>query len=164
MHARQSPITRAAGAGADPFKWLGPGALAMGTLDLVFASTFWAIKAGVPATRIFQSIAAGVLGESSFTGGPASATLGIILHYAIIAAMMLSYYLVARRVPQMVDRWLPFGALYGLWLYVAMTFIVVPLSAAGPGSRNALWMGLSVAMHVLIGIGCAWCARKALDD
>lgn len=162
MHARH-PITRAIGTGADPFKWLGPGVLVMGTLDLVFASTFWAIKADVPVIRIFQSIAAGVLGESSFTGGTASATLGLVLHYAIIAAMMLSYYLVARRASWLVDRWLPFGALYGLWLYIAMTYIVVPLSAAGPGPRNALWMGLSVAMHVLIGVACAWCARRALD-
>ena len=145
-------------------RWLALGALAAGTFDLAFASTFWAVRADVPVQRIFQSIATGVLGKASYDGGNASAILGGLLHYAIIAAMMLAYWLVARRMPGLVRQWLPYGALYGLWLYVAMNWIVVPLSAAGGGSKpdDPLWLALGVVVHVLIGIACAWCARQTL--
>lgn len=142
--------------------WLAIGALAAGSFDLLFAWTFWAVKADVPAIRILQSIAKGLLGEASYRGGVASAALGGLLHYAIIAAMMVAYYIVARRMPRLVRHWLPFGALYGLWLYVAMTCVVVPLSAAGSGPDDVLWTWMSVAIHILIGIACAWFARRAL--
>ena len=156
-------ITMIAGRNGGAGKWLALGTLAAGTFDLAFASTFWAIRAEVPAIRIFQSIAKGVLGKASYDGGIASATLGGVLHYTIIAGMMVAYYLVARRMPRLQRHWLPFGAAYGLWLYVAMNYVIVPLSAArGPGPGDALWTGTSIAVHVLIGLACAWCARQAL--
>lgn len=151
-----------ANTGGGRAKWLALGTLAAGTFDLVFASAFWAIRADVPPIRIGQSIARGVLGDASYDGGVSTAVLGVILHFLIIAGMMAAYFLVARRMPVLVRRWLPLGILYGLWLYVAMNYIVVPLSAAGEGSHNALWVGLSVLVHVLIGLACAWCSRLAL--
>jgi len=73
------------------------------------------------------------------------------------------YYLVARRWPLLWQRpWLC-GAGYGVLLYLVMNYVVVPLSAAGPGSKDPLWVALSVAVHVLfIGIPCALFARLAL--
>jgi len=39
----------------------------------------------------------------------------------------------------------------------------VPLSAANPGSRNLLWVLLSIAVHaLLIGTPCAVFARRAM--
>jgi len=57
------------------------------------------------------------------------------------------------------------GAAYGLLLYGVMNYIVVPLSAAGPGSKDPLWITLSIAAHVLlIGIPIALLARRAHRD
>src|SRR5688572_14470479 len=75
------------------------GGLVAGTLDIVYAIGFWAIKAGVAPIRILQSIAAGVLGEASFNGGIGSAALGLVLHYLIMFAMVGVYFLLARRWP-----------------------------------------------------------------
>ena len=47
--------------------------------------------------RIFQSVAAGPLGQASFRGGAGTAALGLLLHYLIAISMSLVYYLVARR-------------------------------------------------------------------
>ena len=57
-----------------PARWIIAGGLLVGTLDLLFASGFWAMR-NVPPIRIAQSIAAGVLGDASFDGGAASAWL-----------------------------------------------------------------------------------------
>ena len=46
-----------------------------------------------------------------------------------------------------------------------MNYVVVPLSAAGPGSKDPLWIGLSVAVHVLlIGVPIALFARRARQE
>lgn len=135
-----------------------------GLLDIVFACTFWALKAGVPVRRILQSVAAGLLGKASFDGGRPAAALGLTLHFSIALVMSWAYFMVASRWPALTQRpWL-FGALYGLVLYVVMTFIVVPLSAAMPSSKDAAWVAFSVVAHVvLVGLPIALFARHALQ-
>ena len=141
------------------------GGLVVGTLDITYACVFWALKAGVSPQRIFQSVARGVLGAAAFSGGAATAALGLFLHYFIAIVMSITYYLFARRWTILVERPLLFGAAYGLVLYAVMTYIVVPLSAAGGGGRSgsALWVGLSIVVHaLLIGVPIALFARKAI--
>jgi hypothetical protein len=141
------------------------GGLIAGTLDILYAWLFWWIRAGVPMRRILQSVAAGLLGRDGATsGGSATAALGLGLHMFIACTMAAVYYLVARRWSLLWRRPWMFGALYGLWLYIAMNYIVVPLSAAGSGgSKDPLWVTLSVAVHVaFIGIPCALASRYAL--
>ncbi|MGH7579721.1 MAG: hypothetical protein ACREM9_06075, partial [Gemmatimonadales bacterium] len=80
----------------------------------------------------------------------------------IAVSMSLTYYLVSRRWAPLRERAVLAGAGYGLLLYGIMNYIVVPLSAAGPGAKDPLWIGLSVAVHIfLIGIPIALFARRA---
>ena len=146
-----------------PWIYILGGGLIAGTLDIAFACIYWAIEAGVPAQRIFQSVAAGLLGEASFRGGAATAALGLGLHYFIATSMSLAFYLVALRRPALVRQPVTYGVAYGLLLYVIMNYVVVPLSAAGRGSKDPLWIGLTVAVHaLLIGVPIALCARRAV--
>jgi hypothetical protein len=139
------------------------GGVVAGALDIAYACLFWAIKAGVPARRILQSVAAGLIGrDASIQGGNATAALGLALHFVIALTMAAIYFLVARRWPLLWRRAWLLGAIYGLWLYVAMNYIVVPLSRAGGGGgpRDPLWITLSIVAHVLlIGVPCALGAR-----
>jgi uncharacterized membrane protein YagU involved in acid resistance len=93
----------------------------------------------------------------------ATAALGLTLHYLIALSMSGVYYLAARRWPPLWQRPLTCGAIYGLVVYIVMNFVVVPLSRAGPGSKDPLWIALSIAVHVLlIGIPIAIFARRAV--
>ena len=141
------------------------GGLVAGTLDITYAWAFWALKAGVSAQRVFQSVARGLLGPASFEGGAATAALGLFMHYFIATAMSVTYYLVARRWPALRERPLVCGAAYGLMLYAVMNYVVVPLSAArGGGSGGALWVTLSVVVHVLlIGVPIALFTGRAYE-
>jgi uncharacterized membrane protein YagU involved in acid resistance len=148
-----------------PLAFVLAGGLVAGTLDLVYACAFWALKLDVPAQRILQSVAAGLLGKASFAGGAATAALGLALHYLIALSMSGVYYLAARRWSFLRQRPLASGAIYGLLLYIVMNFVVVPLSAAGPGSKDPLWITLSIAVHVLlIGMPIAIFTRRALRE
>ena len=140
------------------------GGLVAGTFDMTYACTFWYLRRGVLPKRVFQSVASGLLGDGAFTGGWPTALLGLVLHYFIATSMAVTYYLFARRWPDLAQRPWTFGPLYGVLLYFIMTYIVVPLSAANPGSRNLTWVLLSIAVHAfLIGTPCALFARRAIQ-
>lgn len=146
-----------------PWGWVLAGGVVAGALDIAYACVFWAIKAGVPARRIFQSVAAGLLGEAAFQGGAPTAALGLALHFLIATSMSVAYYLAAGRWTILRDRPVACGAVYGLLLYGFMNHVVVPLSAVGGGgAKDPLWIGLTVLVHVVfIGIPIALATRKA---
>ena len=146
-----------------PWVYVLLGGLVAGTFDITYACTFWYLKQGVLPTRIFQVVASGLLGDASFTGGWRTALLGLALHYSIATSMAVTYYLFARKWSELSQRPWVYGPLYGVLLYGIMNYIVVPLSAANPGSRNLVWVVLSVAVHAfLIGTPCAIFARRAI--
>jgi hypothetical protein len=139
------------------------GGLVAGTFDIVYACVFWAIKRGVAPQRILQRVASGWLGDASLTGGWPTAALGFATQYFIALSMTVAYYLVARRWPALWERAAACGAAYGLLLYGLMNYVVVPLSAAGPGSKDPLWVGMSIVVHMLlIGLPIALFARRAI--
>ena len=139
------------------------GGFLAGTIDILYAWVFWSFKAGVGLLRIFQSIAAGVLGKASLDGGVPTALLGGVLHYFIACSMAVTYFLVARRAPVLVRNAAPCGLAYGALCYAIMHHVVVPLSRAGAGSRDPLWVGLSIVVHMVgIGLPIALATRRAL--
>jgi hypothetical protein len=159
MVSMQSPAASRAGV---PF-WRGIllAGLAIGTLDLVFASAYWALGHDVPPIRILHGIAAGLLGAQARHSGAAGALLGVACHYVIATCMVGAYFIASVRMPVLRQRVLAWGAAYGALLYVLMTWVVVPLSNAPRGAAMPLaWTLSSIAMHVLIGVLCAWFARR----
>lgn len=144
--------------------WALLGGVLAGTLDMLYATGFWALR-GVPAQRILQSVAAGLLGRDAFSGGATTAALGLLLHFLIAIAMALAYAWAARDVTALRRHPWRYGTLYGLALFAFMTFVVVPLSAAPRGgSPPMLWVACSVIAHVvLVGWPCAWFARRGWD-
>jgi hypothetical protein len=138
------------------------GGLIVGTLDILYACLFWKLKARVPARRIFQSVAAGLLGRASFEGGTRTAALGLGLHFSNATTMSVVYYLMTGRFPWLLRRpWLA-GAGYGLLVYGVMNHVVVPLSAAKQGAKDPWWIRLSLVVHIFfVGIPIAIAAARA---
>jgi hypothetical protein len=104
------------------------GGLIAGSIDIFVAS---AIYAASPAT-ILQAIASGVLGRASYGGGVGTMALGLTLQWAMSLIIAAIYVAAAVRTPVLFAKPLRFGALYGVGVFVVMSFIVVPLSAAYP--------------------------------
>jgi hypothetical protein len=145
-----------------PWSTLLLGGVIMGTLDLLFACTFWGALRDVAPARILQSIAAGVQGKAAFEGGAGSAMLGAACHYFIATMMVSAYYLASGRMRGLIEHPVRYGLLYGLVLYGVMTYVVVPLSNAPQPTKVYLpWMVASIIMHAVFGVICAWFARKA---
>ena len=110
-----------------------------------------------------QSVARGVLGTASFEGGVPTALLGVLLHYTIAVSMAVTYYLVSRRIGALTRRPIACGVAYGVLLYLIMNLVVLPLSAVGmPSFDNVVWVSMSIVMHAVFGLICAFTARRAL--
>ena len=136
-------------------------------IDIAYACIFWAIKAGVRPSRIFQSVAAGLLGRpAAVAGGASTAALGLALHFFIALTVAVVYYTGARYAEALWRRPWTFGSLYGVAVFGVMHYVVVPLSAAGGGGIapfDLLWDGLSIVVHAFgIGVPVALAARAAL--
>ena len=108
-----------------PALWAG--ALA-GTLDIT-AACIQSFLNGRTPERMLQGIASGWLGKASFTGGAATAALGLVTHFFIATTAATVYWLTSRRYPQLVRHAWAWGASYGLVVYAVMYEIVIPLSA-----------------------------------
>lgn len=110
------------------------GGLVVGVLDLIDAFVFFGLRSGARPIGILHSIAAGALGrDAARAGGVTTAALGLLLHF-LVATLITTVYVVASRfLPVLRRRWVIGGIAFGVIAYFVMTFVVVPLSNAGPG-------------------------------
>ncbi|HEY0502164.1 MAG TPA: hypothetical protein VGD42_01610 [Lysobacter sp.] len=140
------------------------GGLLVAIGDIVFATTLWFSWDAAGIERVFQTIAVGVLGKASYDGGTSSAVLGAVLHVLMATAFVVVYTLAARTRPGLLRRPVALGLAYGVVLYVAMNFVVMPLSRVGrsPSFAHPDWIFYSVLAHMLFGVVCVWFARRAL--
>lgn len=110
--------------------------LVAGTLDMSDAVLFYYVRNHVPPIRIFQSIATGLLGPAARAGGWPTAALGVVLHYFIATCWAALFIVVARRVSALRRYAVPAGLVYGLLVYAAMNFVVLPLSHAAKSTGH----------------------------
>jgi hypothetical protein len=141
------------------------GTLIVGILDGLDAIVFFYFWAGVAPGRIFQAIAAGLLGRTvAIQGGTATVVLGVLLHCAVAFGIVTMFVTVSRRLRVLTTRPIVSGIAYGLAAYAVMNFVVIPLSAIGPRTAPipvpVLVNGLLI--HVFgVGLPTAFVARAA---
>jgi hypothetical protein len=138
------------------------GGLAVGTLDILDVIIFFGIRNHVGPARIFQSIAAGLLGMASFSAGITSAMLGLGLHYFIAFSVVAVYLIASRRWPPLRNSPFAYGPIYGVLVYLFMNHVIIPLSQAANGVKPLIVIVNGVAIHIVgVGIPAALFARAA---
>lgn len=142
--------------------WLLLGGLTVASLDLAFASAYWA-QFGTPPTRVLQSIAAWMLGPSAFDGGLRTALLGALAYGLLMWGVVAAYHAASRRWALLRERPVWCGATHGALAYVLILEVAVPLlGAGGPAPRQLDWtLACVVAYVLLIGIPAAQFSRLA---
>jgi hypothetical protein len=104
------------------------GGLFCALLDFVAVTTFYALK-GVPAIRVWQAVASGLWGTSAFLRGWTSGAVGIGVHLIVAFSASAVFCLAACQLPALAQRYLLYGPIYGVSVFLFMNFVVVPLSA-----------------------------------
>ena len=140
------------------------GGLVVGILDGLFALVYYGLILGIKPMRIFQSVASGLLGKSSFEGGMPTFLLGVLLHFVVAACITAVYYLVSLKLPILVRQAVVCGLIYGLISYLGMNYVVIPLSAVGPRGFSLHIFLTAIIGHALfvglpIGLITRWSAK-----
>ena len=134
-----------------------------GACDLTYAIVFSGWH-GVPALRILQSVASGVLGSAAYQGGAATGALGFVLHFLISYAAAAIFYVAALRFDFLTRQAILAGALFGMLVYGVMNLVVLPLSAfPHKVTFPAVLLFSSLFVHMFFfGVPIALAARRAL--
>ena len=142
------------------------GGAVVGVLDGLDALVFWGLRGASPI-RVFQGVAAGLLGRDSFAGGVPTFLLGLLIHFFISFVVVTVYLLAARRIAALARKpWL-YGLLYGVAVFFVMNYGVVPLSAAGGGGpppfRLTSFLNGVIGHALLVGLPAALAAQRAFS-
>ncbi|MGB6605293.1 MAG: hypothetical protein WA747_08725 [Steroidobacteraceae bacterium] len=133
------------------------GGIVAGTIDIGAAC----LINGRSIPFILHAIAGGLLAQRSFAGGTATALLGAVLQEGMGILIAAIYVVAGEWLPQLRRRWVGFGLAYGVVIFFAMNYLVVPLSAwrrfphfsAGKFAAN-------LAAMLLFGLIVAFFARR----
>jgi hypothetical protein len=119
------------------------------------------------AAQLMQSIAGALLGRAAFRGGRTTVVLGLALHFAVACGWTLAYAALragSPRLRQLTARTrgaVTAGAIFGVFVWLAMDLLIVPLSRA---TATPLWSSLFVillAWHAVgVGIPLALIVRE----
>ena len=144
--------------GARAIFWAG---LIAGTLDLTGACVVAWLRTGATPVRIFQTVASGLYGPASFTGGAKTAVMGVVLHFIIATTWAAVYYLASRRLSFLIDQTIIAGVLYGVLVWLFMNFVVLPMSAVikRPVPLSARIIGMLIIVFC-IGLPIAFIVRR----
>ncbi len=145
-----------------PLTAIAVGGLVAGILDITDAIVFTWMAGGSPA-RMLRYIASGLLGQSSFDGGLATAALGLACHFTIAFGAATVYVLASRHLPVLVQRPIVCGIGFGVAVLLVMRNVVLPLSAVRMGTAPMPWPQLAnqLLIHALgVGLPIALAARR----
>lgn len=134
-----------------------------GTFDIIAALTVYAfILQKTTAVKILQSIASGVFKKEAYNGGGLMAFCGLTFHYLIALTFAWFYFIIYPYLPFLKKSAVISGFLYGIFVWIIMNLIVLPLVFPVLPEKH-LDFPLLLSMLILmfcIGLPIAFITRK----
>ncbi len=133
----------------------------VGTLDIIAAFIQFYSKTEKKPIVVLNFIASGVFGKEAFTGGNKMAAFGLFFHYIIAMGFTLLFFALYPKLKELIHNKLILGMIYGLFIWIIMQFLIVPLSQAP--SMKLSFQGSITAILILvvcIGIPLSWFAQN----
>ena len=120
--------------------------LVTGVTDALFSSVLVVAAYGSTFTRLWQGVASAVLGPQALQGGPGTTAFGLLLHFGVAffwSAVFLVLYERSRQTRALVAT--PGGlavmaAVYGPFIWLVMSLLVLPTLLHRPPAINARWV------------------------
>ncbi len=126
--------------------------LLAGTLDAIGASLVYVIRSGKNPLNVFRFVASGVFGKAALSGGTGMAMAGLAFHYFIAFSFTLFFFMVYPKLPVLGKNPVVTGLLYGVFVWLVMNQVVLPLSRVTTGPFN-LSQALVGAIVLMLAIG-----------
>lgn len=124
--------------------------LLAGTLDIIAAISYYALSTGRNPVVVLLYIASGVFGREAFSGGTLMAILGGVFHYTIALGWSMLFLVAYPRMKFLAKSKLMTGIGYGLFIWLVMNLVVLPLSKVAQPSFDPV----RVATGIIILMVC----------
>src|SRR5262245_11921685 len=119
--------------------------LLTGVTDGLFSSALSVFAYGSTATRLFQGVASTVLGPSALKGGTSTAIVGVLMHFGVAFAWSAVFLFLVMRVSWvravLASRFgaIKVASLYGPFVWMTMSLVVIPLLVRRPPTITYRW-------------------------
>jgi uncharacterized membrane protein YagU involved in acid resistance len=140
--------------------WIG---LVAGTLDITDNLIVNSFR-GITPPMVFKFIASGLIGvNAARADGAASIALGVVIHFAIALTWTAIFYMAATKLSILIRRPVVSGLVYGVFVYLFMNFVVLPLTRV-PHRPVTLASRINGVLAILlfIGLTISFLTRRAL--
>jgi hypothetical protein len=136
------------------------GTVIAGVLDATFAVVVdVVILRAFSLLGVLQWIASGAIGNAAFSGGLATAALGVVIHFALAAFFTTIYWISSLRIGALRTHAVPLGIAYGAAIWIVMDLIVLPHSGVPKAAfdpivftafllDHAFFVGLPIALAI----------------
>lgn len=134
------------------FRSIALGGIIIGLLHLIVqVGIVFGLLLKIPYISSLQFVASGAMGNAAYTGGLATALLGLVLELLMTIIIAGIFIIGANRIPLLRQHVIPGSLLYGFGVFIVMNFIVLPLSAAPPLPAPPMWLFIEMILeHILL--------------
>lgn len=123
--------------------------LLVGSIDIIAALVNFYIKTGKDPLIVLKYIASAAFGKSVFSGDNLMAVWGLLLHFLIAFIWTIFFFLLYPKLKLYSWNRILTGIIYGIFIWLVMTRLVVPMSKASGGPFNL--KQAIIAVLILIG-------------
>jgi uncharacterized membrane protein YagU involved in acid resistance len=141
------------------------GGLIAGILDAADGFVAYYLAAGFNPIQVLQFIASGLYGAAAFQKGIAGALVGLLAHFFIAFAVAAIYVGATRFLAVLSRDAVMWGMIYGVAVFVVMSFVVLPHTAAVKAPLSLPLLLNGVLGHALfVGLPIALSARRITNQ
>lgn len=134
--------------------------LIAGSLDYLAAILLFVSQSRQQPALLLRYITSAALGPRAFSGGAQMPVLGLCFHYLITFIWTALYFAVFPKLFPCDTAVLTNAVIYGLFIWVIMNLVVLPLSKADPRPFSALFALVNIVILIIaIGLPCAYAAK-----
>jgi uncharacterized membrane protein YczE len=131
--------------------------LLTGVTDGLFASVQSLFNDSTP-THVFQGVASTLLGPSAFDGGARTAAIGVLMHFGVALGWSTVFLILYERWPRLRELVrsplgpLKVAAVYGPFIWLVMSLVVIPLLVHHPTQLTPRWWVQLIGHIVFVGL------------
>ena len=134
--------------------------LLVGSLDIIAALVQFYSKTGKDPLIVLKYIASAVFGKSAFSEN-SMAVWGLLLHFLIAFIWTIFFFLIYPKLKLLSWNRIVTGIIYGIFIWIIMTQVVVPISKATAGAFNIKNAIIAVLILIAaIGIPLSFIAHR----
>ena len=136
--------------------------LIVGIFDAIAASVFSYGFSGASPDKVFRYVASGVFGKEALTGGMPVAAWGLFFHFIVATGWTTLFYLLRPKIAFLSSSKYTAGIGYGIFIWLMMNFVVVPLSNVPPSTFHfTMRTAVMIMIHMfVIGVPISYLADK----